>query len=125
MNKILIAIAIFFLSSCADHSLKNYQDESPKLELRNFFNGKIYALGIVQDRSGKVIQRFKVDILATWNSNVATLDEKFSYSDGSKSTRIWELTEKDGRLYEGRAGDVVGVANGEVSGNAFFFEYIF
>lgn len=124
MNKLLILILVLLYSSCADHTVRNYKDEGPKLELREFFDGEIYALGIVQDRSGKIIQRFKVDISASWKHNVATLDEKFTYSDGTKSSRVWELTENEGRLYEGTAGDVDGVAHGEVSGNAFFFEYV-
>ena len=37
------------------------------------------AHGIVQDRSGKVIKRFKVDIKASWKDDIATLDEKFVY----------------------------------------------
>ena len=68
------------ISSCSDHSIKSYSDEFPKIVLREFFNGKIYALGIVQNRSGKVIKRFKVDIRAYWEGNTGYLDEKFIYS---------------------------------------------
>ncbi len=124
MSKVLLLILFLFQVSCADHSVLNYQDEEPKLSLRSFFNGEIYALGIVQDRSGVVIQRFKVDMIASWKDNVATLDESFIYSDGTKSKRVWKLTEKEGSLYEGTAGDVDGKARGEVLGNTFFFEYV-
>ena len=91
--------------------------------MREFFNGEIYALGIVQDRSGQVIKRFKVDIKASWTGSKAILDEKFTYSDGTKSSRVWELKEVGSARYEGRAGDVVGVASGETAGNVFYFVY--
>ncbi len=121
--RIFYIIFLLFLSSCADHSIKSYSDELPKINLREFFNGKIYALGIVQDRSGRVIKRFKVDIKAYWKGSKAILDEKFVYSDGTNSSRVWELKEIGASKYEGRADDVVGIASGETAGNAFYFEY--
>jgi len=121
--RIFYIIFLLFLSSCADHSIKSYSDELPKINLREFFNGEIYALGIVQDRSGRVIKRFKVDIKSYWKGNKAILDEKFVYSDGTNSSRVWELKEIGASKYEGRADDVVGIAIGETAGNAFYFEY--
>ncbi len=121
--KTIITLLLTFLVSCSSQKLQDYQSEDPKLELREFFNGKIFAQGIVQDRSGKVIKRFDVDIMASWKGNVATLDEKFVYSDKTKSSRVWTLSELSPGKYEGRAGDVIGVAHGEVAGNTFFFQY--
>ena len=121
--KILYFILLLMISSCSDHSIRSYSDEFPKIKLREFFNGEIYALGIVQNRSGKVIKRFKVDIIAFWKGNTGYLDEKFVYSDGKKEYRIWELKEISQSVYEGRADDVIGIANGETAGNAFYFEY--
>ena len=121
--RIFYIIFLLFLSSCADHSIKSYSDELPKINLREFFNGEIYALGIVQNRSGRVIKRFKVDIKASWIGNKAILYEKFTYSDGTKSSRVWELKEIGPAVYEGRASDAVGVASGETAGNVFYFVY--
>ena len=39
--KIFYIIFLLFLSSCADHSIKSYSDELPKINLREFFNGEI------------------------------------------------------------------------------------
>jgi len=121
--KILMCLLILVSTSCSVQTLQDYREEAPKLDLREFFNGKIYAQGIVQERSGKVIKRFDVDINASWKENICTLDEKFTYSDNTKSTRIWKLSEISPSKYEGRAGDVIGVAQGEVAGNTFFFQY--
>ena len=112
------------LCSCSSQSLKKYENEKPELDLRKFFNGKIEALGIVQNRSGEVIQRFKVDIDASWQNNTATLDEDFVYSDGSKSKRVWTLNDLGNNEYVGTAGDIIGKAKGKVAGNAFYFKYV-
>ena len=91
--RIFCIFFLLLLSSCTDHSIKSYSGEEPKINLREFFNGDIYALGIVQDRSGHVIKRFKVDIKASWKGDKAILDEKFVYSDGTKCDRFWDLEE--------------------------------
>tara|TARA_Y100000741_G_C18006522_1_gene458293 strand:+ start:164 stop:496 length:333 start_codon:yes stop_codon:yes gene_type:complete len=109
--KFFYIVLFFLISSCTEHKINYYNNETPKINLNDFFNGKLLAHGIVQDRSGKVIKRFKVDIIASWKDNVATLDEKFVYSDGSKSTRIWELKKISSNKFQGTAGDVEGIAS--------------
>jgi hypothetical protein len=121
--KNLMLLVILIISSCSNHNVSNYQNEMPKLNLHEFFNGKIYAQGVVQDRSGKVIKRFDVDMDASWTGNICTLDEKFNYADKTKSSRIWKLKEIDPFKYEGQASDVRGIAHGEVAGNTFYFQY--
>lgn len=122
--KIILALLLTTVVSCSSQNIENYKDFSPKLDLKTFFNGKLIAHGIVQDRSGIVIKRFTVDINAYWKGSEGTIDEKFLYADNSKSTRIWTLTETAVSQYDGRAGDVVGVAKGQVAGNTFAFEYV-
>jgi len=116
-------VILIFISSCSDHSINSYSSEEPKINIKEFFNGNIFALGIVQDRSGKVIKRFKVDIKAHWEGDKGFLDEKFVYSDGKRDSRLWVLNKMGPSVYEGRADDVLGIASGETVGNVFYFEY--
>jgi len=51
------------------------------------------------------------------------LDEAFTYSDGSKQTRIWRLNSSGDGRFVGRADDVVGEAQGQSAGNAFHWTY--
>ncbi|MDX1705538.1 DUF3833 domain-containing protein [Pseudidiomarina sp.] len=104
--------------------ISDYAGESPKLKLETFFNGELVAYGTVQDYSGKVIQRFRADLTGTWDGNEGTLDEQFYYADGSTQERIWRLTKTGSDTYEGRAGDVDGVAIGQVAGNALHWSYV-
>ncbi|MBL8443633.1 MAG: DUF3833 domain-containing protein, partial [Zoogloeaceae bacterium] len=101
-----------------------YASETPVLDLREYFDGTLDAHGIFQDRSGEVVKRFHVLIDASWKGDVGTLDERFTYSDGSTQQRIWTITRHDEKRYSGRADDVVGEATGEARGNALRWRYV-
>jgi Protein of unknown function (DUF3833) len=116
--------AIVGLGGCAQPDLKHYASEQPTLDLARYFNGKVIAHGIFQDRSGQVVKRFTVDMEGSWEGNQGVLDEHFSYSDGSKQRRIWRLTKHADGHYTGTADDVVGTARGQTAGNAFYWNYV-
>ena len=101
-----------------------YAKEKPALELSSYFNGHLQAWGVFQDRSGKVVKRFTVNMDCAWAGDDGTLDEKFDYSDGSKQERVWKLHKTGGGNFTGTAGDVVGQAIGNQSGNALHWQYV-
>jgi hypothetical protein len=116
------------LSGCAGTSVEQYRSQQPPLDLRQYFNGTIDGWGMFQDRGGEVKKRFHVVIDAKWEKtdggDVGTLDEHFAWSDGTSSRRVWTITRlADGR-YQGRADDVVGVADGAAAGNALRWRYV-
>ncbi len=122
-----IAVALsglILLSGCAGVEVSDYRAESPALDLRSYFNGRLNAHGMFQDRSGKVVKRFSVIIQADWKGDTGTLDEDFTYSDGTKQRRVWTLTRQADGAYIGRADDVVGEARGELAGNALRWRYV-
>ena len=111
------------LGACSTPQVQDYAKEAPVLELRDYFNGTLDAYGIFTDRSGKVVKRFTVVMNCSWQGDAGTLDEAFSYSDGSTQRRIWRLTRHANGRYTGKADDVVGSAEGQQSGNAFNWTY--
>ena len=111
------------LSGCASQDIQQYAAEKPVLDLAEYFNGKVIAHGVFQDRSGQVVRRFVVDMQGTWNGNQGVLDEHFTYADGSKDRRVWRLTKHADGRYSGTADDVVGTASGQPVGNAFYWTY--
>ena len=120
---VLALIASASLVGCASPSDPSiYAREKPQLDLKQYFNGTLDAWGIFQDRSGKVIKRFTVVMTCTWDGDNGTLDEDFTYSDGTKQRRIWKLV-KNGDNYTGTAADVVGQAIGVSAGNALNWSY--
>ncbi len=124
----LLALATLGLTltlvGCASQDIRQYADEKPTLDLAQYFNGKIMAHGIFQDRSGQVVRRFVVEMDGQWNGNQGVLDEWFTYSDGTRERRIWRLTRHADGRYTGTADDVVGEAQGQTVGNAFFWSYV-
>lgn len=122
MNRLLLVLATLLLSACASVTPADYAGQQPKLDLRTFFNGTVEGWGTVQDRAGKVTKRMYVVMTCTWNGEVGTLDEDFTYADGKKEKRVWTVR-KNGDRYVGTAHDVVGEAQGEAAGNALRWSY--
>jgi len=124
LRAILLGAALMLgLSACSTAHIEDYADTQPALSLRDYFNGTVHAWGQVQDRSGKVIKRFKVRLVGVWQGDQGVLTEDFVYADGSKQQRIWRLTDLGGGRYEGRADDVVDHATGVTQGNALQWRY--
>ena len=128
MAKLVIGIglsAILLTTGCATQNIQAYQNTTPTLDMHEFFSGQIDGWGMFQGRNGEVKKRFYVDIDATHEGdNVIVLDEKFSWADGTKSQRIWRLTKQADGSWQGTAGDVIGTAKGEVTGNTFHWQYV-
>jgi hypothetical protein len=121
---IIASTGLLALAGCGTApQVSDYANEKPVFDLKKYFNGVVDGWGIFTDRSGKVVKRFLVTINCTWTGDDGVLDEDFVYGDGTKQKRIWRMKKlADGR-YEGRADDVVGVGNGQQSGNAFRWGY--
>ncbi len=124
MKYLMAAALALGISGCASNELAMYRDEKPALDLQKYLNGELDAWGIFQGRSGKVEKRFRVKIVAKWQGDVGTFDEDFSWSDGTKSRRVWTVAKQPDGTYVGRAEDVVGEARGEISGNALRWRYV-
>lgn len=121
--KTMILLTFTALTGCAGVNVATYKAERPELRLEEYFNGTLDAWGMFQKRDGTVVKRFKVVIDASWTGNRGVLDERFTYSDGTTQRRVWNITRTAEGEYQGRADDVVGIANGEVSGNALRWIY--
>ena len=100
------------VAGCASPDIADYATEKPALDLRTYFNGTVDAWGMFQDRGGKVIKRFTVVMDCRWEGDTGTLDEHFTYSDGTTQRRVWTLKKTADNRYTGTASDVIGEADG-------------
>ncbi len=121
---LLAAAGAAALAGCATPQVADYAGETPRLDLREYFNGTIDAWGVFTDRAGKVVKRFSVVMNCSWQGGDGVLDEAFSYSDGTRQRRIWRLKQLEEGRYSGRADDVRGEAAGEQLGNVFHWRYV-
>lgn len=112
------------VSGCDSMQLKQFSEQQPKLVLEEYFEGNTYAWGIVEDRFGNLREQFQVSIVGSLKDGLLTLDEQFVYSDGRRQQRVWTIQRQpDSQQYLGYASDVLGLARGEISGNALNWQY--
>jgi hypothetical protein len=125
LNRLLALVVAALLAGCSAVDPQVYRKEQPALDLAHYFAGTLEGHGMVLDRAGQVQRRFVVLIKATWNGDVGTLDEDFTWSDGKKERRVWSLRRAapDGSRWIGTAADVIGEAQGVVAGNALNWSY--
>jgi len=104
--------------------VQNYKQNTPALNLFDYFQGKTKAWGIFQDRGGNLKRSFVVDLTGTINDKgQLVLEEDFVWNDGEKSRRVWTISKNDNNQFSGTAPDVIGKASGRSSGNAFHWKY--
>ncbi len=120
---VLLGLALS-VSGCASPSISAYKDQAPKVDMREYFQGKLVAVGTIQDYSGKVVSRFTADIVGNFEKDKGTLNEEFTFDDGKKETRNWSFDIAEDGSFTGSAHDVVGKATGKQSGNAIFMNYV-
>ena len=95
------------------------------LRLEDFFDGPAMAYGVFQDRFGRPRRLFNAEVEPTFENGLLTLEERFTFDDGVKEERIWNIQpEGDGR-YTATASGVIGTARGQVEGPALRWRYTF
>ena len=119
----LLSINLILVAGCSV-TPQEYQNESPTFDMKTYFSGDLQALGLFQDYRGKVVKRFHITMNGSWKENQGVLDEFFTYSDGTKQRRTWNLTRVDKHTFTGTAADVIGEAKGQAYGNALRWQYV-
>ena len=113
------------LNGCAAPKVEQYEEMQPTMRIEEYFNGPIKAWGLVENWRGKIVSRFEVDMVGTWDGNVGTLEEEFVYYDEDKKDhRTWTIRKLADNRYQGAAGDIIGIAEGKVSGSAATWKYV-
>ncbi|TNF91195.1 MAG: DUF3833 domain-containing protein [Gammaproteobacteria bacterium] len=120
----LAGLCLALIASCSSVSIEEYADNRPRLVAEEFFDGRLYAHGIVKNRAGRVIRYFSATIDAYWVDGIGTLDERFTFDDGEQQQRVWKLKPLGDGSYSATAGDVVGEAALQVAGNSLFLDYV-
>lgn len=116
-------------SICAERNDSKHQKgywvkmQSEHFDLFSYFTGNKRAYGLFQDRFGVVRRRFIVDILGTVEGETLKLEERFSYDDGEREQRTWWIERLGDTSFSGCADDVIGKAQGEISGATLHWRY--
>lgn len=125
MKRILTIMGVcMFLANCSGKKIDFYEGSSPKVDIKEYFNGPIKAWGIVQDWKGNVTRKFDVEMVGTWNGDEGVLEEEFKYYDGETQKRTWKIKKLSDSEYQGTAGDILDIATGTQKGNAVNWHYV-
>lgn len=116
-----VTVSLLLMSCSSD--IQDYADSTPRFALEEYFKGELSAYGMVQDRSGKVLRRFTVEMVGHWDGNKGTLEEDFVYDDGELQRRVWHIEKTAEGHYIGTADDVVVPAKGQTRGFALNWRY--
>ncbi len=122
LRLILAACATLTLAACAS---------APKLDTmpqrafvpEQFFKGRTYASGEFVSTLDGSKRGLTALIDGSFDGKTLTLVEYFTYSDGEKDKKTWQLTKTGPTTYVGTREDVVGQAQGRLDGPFFRLTY--
>jgi hypothetical protein len=117
------AFATLALSGCSSLNLDSNSQPGPRFVLEDYFQGRTYAYGLFEGRDTRLQRSFTVVADGTLSGDTLTLHETFLWNDGERQTRVWTFKKVGEDRYEGRAGDVDGLARVTTKGNALRIQY--
>ena len=121
-NTALVTLVMLLTAGCSQ-SVSDYRNETPQLRLDQFFRGESRAWGVLQDWRGRQTVRFTAQLCGVWQEQKGDLYEVFHFSDGRVEQRHWQLQQAADGSISGTAGDVVGMATGQLAGNSLYWQY--
>ncbi len=123
---IVTLAAVALLCACARQPVTAFADRTPVFDVAAFYSGHSRGYGFVFSRGGDVVRQFTADENGTWDGkSLLTLHEHYLFSDGKTQDRDWRYVRNPDGTWTGRTPEIVGVATGTVSGNAFHQNYEF
>jgi len=125
IRSMFIGVLVFAVCGCARVDVRQYEGNTPKFDLYQYFMGSTTGWGIVLDRSGRLTRQFVVTIDGRVDDKGnLIMEEDFDWSDGERSKRIWQISKDSDHSYVGRAGDVIDIAQGVAYGNVLSWNYV-
>ncbi|MFC6686810.1 MULTISPECIES: DUF3833 domain-containing protein [Rhodobacterales] len=110
----LAAQRLFF--SFAAQSPARYAGTEPAFDLRTHLGGMMISEGVIFGPTGAVTSRFVAEMNGAWEGATGRLSESFRYASGMTQERAWTITVHEGGRFTATAPDIMGQAEGVVSG---------
>lgn len=120
---LLLMIAKTYLFSFRFQSPDDYADTGPQFILTKHLSGEILSEGVIFGPTGKMANSFTARMVGEWDGDTGTLSEEFTYSNGVTQSRKWFLSLGPGNTFTATADDLVGEAQGIVSGSTVQLTY--
>ena len=111
------------LYSFRAQSPADYAGTDPVFSLKKHLSGTFASEGLIFGPNGKMTNSFVAEMVGEWDGDTGTLSEKFTYSNGREQNRKWLLKLGEGNTFTATADDIVGEAQGTVSGSTVSMRY--
>jgi hypothetical protein len=93
--------------------------------MTDFFTGRSTASGFVLDRRGKVRRTLEIDLEGFWRDEVFCLAEQFTYGEGEREDRTWEVEFLEADRFLARCADLDKPAQGHFEAGEIRMDYVF
>lgn len=101
----------------------DYAAQSPAFDIRAQLDGPILCEGVIYGPTGRVASRFVADMQASWDGDRGHMTEDFTYDNGTKQARAWDLTVLSDGTIRAEAEDIVGTGRGVQKGAGVMLRY--
>lgn len=118
---VMLGRSLFF--SFRAQNPRDYAESGPLFSLKEHLSGEILSEGLIYGPTGKMTNSFVATMVGEWDGDTGTLSEAFTYSNGSQQNRKWFLTLGPDNTFTATADDIVGTAQGTVSGSTVKMTY--
>lgn len=123
MILLVLMIAKTYVFSFRFQSPKNYAETGPQFDLKTHLSGEMLSEGLIFGPNGKMTNSFVAKMVGTWDGDIGTLTEEFTYSNGKTQNRKWYLKLGPNNTFTAAADDLVGEGQGVVSGSTVRLSY--
>jgi hypothetical protein len=131
MNLLVLILCLILLSlvmqrlffSFAAQGPQRYGGTEPTFDIRKVLAGPIASEGVIFGPTGQMTSRFVARMQGSWQGDSGTLNEEFTYANGTTQHRIWTLTVGENGAITGTAPDIIGTAQGRQSGSTVRMTY--
>ncbi|WP_424943642.1 DUF3833 domain-containing protein [Aliiroseovarius crassostreae] len=120
---LLVVMAKSLFLSFRAQSPEDYASTDPAFVMKTHLSGPILSEGLIYGPTGKMTNSFVARMVGEWDGDTGTLSEEFTYSNGKQQSRKWFLTLGEGNTFTATADDIVGTAQGIVSGATIKMDY--
>ena len=116
--------ATLLISGCAGLQPQDFAKSATHFELDRYFVGHTRSWGVFENMHGAPRRSFTCDNRGVRDAaGEVTLTQHFRFNDGKTQMRVWRIHRVDATHWDATANDMVGIAHGVGSGNAFYWEY--
>lgn len=116
-------VAKSMLLSFRAQSPAEYAGTLPAFTLKQQLSGEIVSEGLIFGPTGNLSTSFVAKMVGDWQGDTGTLAESFTYSNGRTQNRKWFLKAGSGNTFTATADDIVGEAQGTLSGATMQMTY--